>query len=454
MRPLCLAALVLVAVGPYCAAGVHDPREYGAKPDGQVLATAAIQKAIDACAAEGGGTVRLGPGVYLSGAICLKSHVTLELEAGCTLRGSPDPADYPENLPKVRSYTDTYVRQSLIAGEGLEQVAIRGRGTIDGQGAKFHWPEYRNRPYVVRLVDCRDVLVEGVHLRDSAMWMQHYLACRQVRLRGVTVWNHASYNNDGLDIDGCRDVTVSDCTFDSDDDALCLKSTLPRLCENVTVSNCILRSHCNALKAGTESVGGFKNITVTNCTISSPCGSQAIYGAQQGTGGIALEIVDGGWMENVAVSNVTIDGVRSPIFLRLGDRGRPHQPDLPRRPAGTLRNVVLSNIVATRAATIGCPIAGIPGHPIENVTLSNVRLEFAGGPPEKAVARPLPEKPDAYPESSMFGPLPAFGLYCRHVKGLTLQNVQLTTLRADARPPIATEDAADVKIDGKAVGPE
>jgi polygalacturonase len=443
-----------MAAGPCFAAGGHDPRDYGAKADGRTRATAAIQKAIDACAAEGGGTVRFAPGIYLSGTLRLKSHVTLELEAGCTLRGSSDPADYPDNLPKIRSYTDTYVRQSLIVGEGLEQVAIRGRGTIDGQGAKFHWPEYCNRPYLIRLVDCRDVLVEDVHLRNSAMWMQHYLACRQVRLRGVTVWNHASYNNDGLDIDGCRDVTVSDCMFDSDDDALCLKSTLPLLCENVTVSNCILRSHCNALKAGTESVGGFKNITVTNCAISSPRGSQAIYGARQGLGGIALEIVDGGRMENVAISNVTIDGVRAPLFLRLGDRGRPHQPDLPRPPVGTLRNVVLSNIVATRAATIGCAIAGIPGHRIENVTLSNVRLEFAGGAALEDVARPLSEKPDAYPESSMFGPLPAFGLYCRHVKGLTLQNVQLTALRPDPRPPIATEDTADVKIDGKALGPE
>ena len=156
MRSLCSLALVLMAAGPCLAAGGHDPREYGAKADGRTLATAAIQKAIDACAAEGGGTVRFAPGIYLSGTLRLKSHVTLELEAGCTLPGSPDPADYPDNLPKIRSYTDTYVRRSLIAGEGLEQVAIRGRGTIDGQAAKFHWPEYCNRPYVIRLVDCRD----------------------------------------------------------------------------------------------------------------------------------------------------------------------------------------------------------------------------------------------------------------------------------------------------------
>ena len=139
----------------------------------------------------------------------------------------------------MRSYTDNYVDRSLIAGENLQNVAIRGRGTIDGNGGKFRWPQYLTRPYAIRLVHCRDVLVEGVTMRNSAMWMQHYLACDRVAMRGVTVYNHATYNNDGLDIDGCHDVCVSDCIFDSDDDAITLKSTLDRACENVTITNCI-----------------------------------------------------------------------------------------------------------------------------------------------------------------------------------------------------------------------
>lgn len=428
-----------------------DIRELGAVGDGKTLCTAAIQNAIDRCASTGGGTVYLPPGRWLSGTIYLKSHVTLYLEAGCTLLGSTKPTDYPENVAtKTRSYTDIYVRQSLITGEDLDNVAIRGRGTIDGQGGQFRWKGYKDRPYVIRLVGCRDVLVEDVHLRDSAMWMQHYLACQRVTLRGVRVFNHASYNADGLDLDGCRDVTISDCVIDSDDDALCLKSTSPHGCENVCITNCVLSSHCNALKMGTETTGGFKNITVTNCAICSPRYSKPTYGIQRGRGGIALEIVDGGHMDRVTVSNITIDGVSSPIFLRLGNRARPYQKDAPKPPVGTLRNVVLSNIVATNAWKTGCPIAGIPGHRIQNVTLRDIRLEFEGGGTKDDAARKIEEREAVYPESSMFGILPAYGLYCRHVEGLRLNNVQLAVTKPDARPALAFEDVEDVLVDGRA----
>lgn len=426
-----------------------DIRQFGAVPDGKTLATAAIQKAIGRCAAAGGGTVYFPPGRWLSGTIVLKSNVTLELEAGSTLVGSGDIKDYPPITPKTRSYSDTYVRQSLIAGEDLQNVAIRGRGTIDGQGEKFHWKQYRDRPYVIRLIGCRDVLVEDVHLRNSPMWMQQYLACERLTVRGIAVFNHASYNNDGLDIDGCRDVSISDCTIDSDDDALCLKSTLPQPCENVRITNCALSSHCNALKMGTESNGGFKNIAISNCTICSPRQSKATYGMNRGMGGISLEIVDGGVLDAVTVSNITIDGVSSPLFMRLGNRARSFQDGDPKPGVGTFRNVVLSNIVATHASKIGCPIAGIPGHRIENVTLRDVRLEFEGGGTKEDAERKPAELEAAYPESKMFGPLPAYGLFCRHVKNLRLYNVQLSTAQLDARPQMAFDDAEDVRIEPK-----
>jgi len=214
----------------------------------------------------------------------------------------------PQSQARIHEHTgavvmhghDTYVQQSLISGEDLDQVAIRGRGTIDGQGTKHpppaHWPEFKTRPYVIRLVNCRDVLIEGVTLRDSVMWMQHYLACERVRIHGVTVMNFACHCSDGLDIDGCRDAVVSDCKFESDDDSLCLKSTSLRPCENVTISNCLISSHCNGIKMGTETLGGFRNITITNCTISSPAASSPLlHGVARGMAGVALELVDGDW---------------------------------------------------------------------------------------------------------------------------------------------------------------
>ena len=420
-------------------------RDSGAVPDGKTLCTPAIQKAIDQCSESGGGTVYLPPGVWLSGTLFLKNNVTLYLEAGSTLLGSADPKDYPDNIAKIRSYTDTYVKQSLIAGENLHNVAIRGRGTIDGQGTKFRFRgnAYKRRPYTIRLVGCRDVLVEDVHLRNSAMWMQHYLACDRVRIHGVQVSNHVNGNSDGLDIDGCHDFVVSDCIIDSDDDAIVLKATSPRSNENVTITNCVLSSLSNALKMGTESTGGCTNLTVTNCAIHKPRRSE------RGIAGIALEIVDGGTLDRVTISNITIDGYLSPIFLRLGNRARPYADDAPKPPVGTLRNVILSNIVATDASKIGCPIAGIPGHQIENVTLSNIRCEFEGGVTAEKIRRKIEEKEDAYPECVIFGTLPAYGLYCRHVKGLRLLNVQFAANKPDARPAMVFDDAEDVLVDGK-----
>ena len=438
---------LLIAVPVTAAEALHDIRDFGAKPGGEELCTAAIQKAVDRCAADGGGTVYFPPGVWLSGTIDLKSHVTLRLEAGATLRGSPKGEDYPERLPTLRSYTDNYVRQALIWGENLSDVAIVGRGTIDGNGAPFRWREYRGRPFVIRLVGCTRVRVEDLRLESSPMWMQHYLACEDVRIRGLTVFNHVSYNNDALDIDACRDVQVSDCTFDSDDDALCLKSTLDRPCENVVITNCILRSHCNALKCGTESHGGFRNITVTNCTIRSPH-TKAIYGRDRGTGGISLETVDGGTLERVAISNIAIEGVAVPIFLRLGNRGRQVAPEGPKPGVAAFRDVTLSNIVADGASSIGCPITGIPGHRIERVQLSNIQIGFEGGGTRLQATREVPEHEAKYPEGTMFGPLPAYGFYCRHVDGVKFRDVRLHAAAADAREPIVRDDAENLVIEG------
>ena len=430
-----------------------DIRNYGAVAGGKTLCTAAIQKAVDHCAAAGGGTVYFPPGVWLSGTIELRSHVTLRLDAGCRLLGSSNPADYPPRVPKIHSYSNIYVRQSLIRGEDLEHVAICGLGTIDGQGGKFHWPGYTNRPFLIRLVGCRDVLVENVTLCNSPMWMQQYLACQRVTIRGIAVDNHATYNNDGIDLDGCRGAVISDCKIDSDDDGICLKSTGEQPCENVTITNCVVSSHCNAIKMGTESHGGFRNITITNCTIASPTGTKTINGSDRGLGGLALELVDGGTLENVAVSNLAIDGVTTPLFLRLGNRARPIDKDMPKPGMGTFRNVVLSNIVATRAAKVGCSITGVPGGAIENVQLSNIQLSFEGGGTRQQAAAKVPEKESSYPEGAMFGTLPAYGFYCRHVVGLKLRDVRLRTDGPDFRPAVVGQDVRELVVDGLDVHP-
>ncbi|MGC8794676.1 MAG: glycoside hydrolase family 28 protein, partial [Bryobacteraceae bacterium] len=388
------------------AAGLLNVKSFGAAGDGVRLDTEALQAAIDACAGAGGGTVYFPAGRYHTGGLVLRSHVHLYLDAGATLLGSTRLDDYPVTRPKIRSYTDNYTERSLIFGEDLEDVGLHGPGAIDGRGAAFKGP-YRVRPYLIRLVSCRQVAVTGVTLRDSPMWVQHYLACEDVLIDGITVRSHVNANNDGIDIDCCQRVVISDCNISSGDDAIVLKSTSPRPTRHVAVVNCVLSSICNAFKLGTESNGGFEDIVLSNCTMY-----------ETRLSGLAIEMVDGGVLDRISVSNVVMRDVNNVLFIRLGDRGRPYEEGGPRPGVGRLRNVQIAGIQATGASNIGCPISGIPGHYVENVSIRDVDIGFTGG--VKQAPEDVPEHPDRYPEHKMFGTLPAYGFFCRHVRNLRL----------------------------------
>ena len=414
------------------AASVYSVTAYGASGDGARLDTKAIQSAVDACAAAGGGTVLFPAGAYLSGTVFLKSKVQLCLDAGAVLLGSKNLDDYPKSIPRIRSYTDNYTEKSLIYGEGLHDIGIHGRGLIDGQGASFEGP-YKVRPYLIRIISCRSVSVSGVTIRNSPMWVQHYLACDDVSIHGITVHSRVNHNNDGIDIDCCHRVTISDSNISSGDDAIVLKSTSARPTTDVAITNCVLSSRSNAFKLGTESNGGFENIVLSNCTM---------YDTR--LSGIAVEMVDGGLLDGLSVSNVTMRDVKSALFVRLGNRARPYEAGGPRPGAGKLRNVHISNVTATGANDIGCAISGIPGHEIENVTLENIRFTFEGGVKDAPVK--VPEHPAEYPEYKMFGLLPAYGFFCRHVRNISFRNVQTGFDRADARPALVCEDVRDLDI--------
>ena len=427
----------------------YDIRQFGARGDGTTLCTEAIQKAIDQCGADGGGTVRFPAGTWLTGTVYLANGVTIELDGGCTVLGTPDKTCYGPPRQLLGTEGEQYSTWAIFAGKGLEHIAIRGRGTIDGQGAHF---KYKNgpRPKNLYFEDCRDVLVEGVRLRQAGSWMQHYRDCQRLTVRDIAVFNHVSYNNDGLNIDSCRGVHIIGCIIDSDDDGIVLKSLSTRPTENVTISDCVVSSHCNAIKMGTESGGGFQNITVANCTICSPRYSEVIYGRQRGLAGVALEIVDGGTLDRIAISNIAIKGVTVPLFLRLGNRARTYGQDQGKPGVGTFRNVVIDNIVATDCSSIGCSITGLSGHPIENVTLSHITLGFDGRGTRQDATREILEKETSYPESTMFGTLPAYGFFSRHVKGLTLDTVRLQTAEADHRHAIVFDDVHEATIDALA----
>ncbi len=426
--------------------------DFGAKGDGNTINTVAIQNAVDKCA-ETGGIVVVPSGVFLTGSIEMKSNVELNLQKGATILGSPRLSDYAEHKPQLRSYNDAFLRFSLFYAERQSNISITGTGTIDGQGEQFkviskEKPErYKNRPYLIRFVECKDVRIEDIRFQRPSCWTQHYLACENLVIRGIRVFCHANQNNDMMDIDGCRNVVISDCIGDTDDDAITLKSTSEHITENVTITNCVLSSHCNAVKLGTESIGGFRNITISNIVVKPSEAGSLIYGKREGIAGIALTNVDGGIMDGISISNVVIDGPDVPIFIRLGNRGRVHYEGAPTPPVGVTKNITISGVTAMNAKSTGCSITGIPNHPLENISLRNIRISFAGGVMAKPTATPK-ELEDQYPESTMWGQLPAYGFYVRHVRGLTLSDVDLGFGREDDRPALVMSDVTDARISG------
>ncbi|MBQ4392889.1 MAG: glycoside hydrolase [Prevotella sp.] len=440
--------LTIFLIGLLCAASQakdYDIVDFGAKNDTTVLSTAAIQQAIDQCSAAGGGRVVVPAGMYKTGTLVLKSHVDLHLETGATLFGSTRLADYrpmKTDYVSLRTWGETV---QLIFADRVQHVSISGHGTIDGRGAAFKklsWnDEGITRPHLLRFVQSQDISIADVTLRNSGCWMQHYLACDRLQIKGIKVFNRNNYNNDALDLDGCHDVVVSDMLADSDDDAITLKSTSPRLCENIVIHDCIVSSHCNAIKLGTETNGGFRNINISNCVVKpSADQSTQFFGdpSKRGTSAISLEIVDGGTLENVHVSNIVAEGTESPIFIRLGNRARGYAKDVPVERVGTIRGVHLTGITVNGAGRTGSSITGLPGHPVEDVWLSDITIRQQGG--SGAVDVPADEKEADYPEATMWGVLPAKGFFVRHARNINFRNIIVTTDQPDARPEYVRVD--------------
>lgn len=451
-------AIVIFILLSVTARGQYNILNYGADKSGTTVSTYAINRAIKECTANGGGTVVIPAGKFLSGTIILKDNVELHLQAGAVLAASTNRKDFPRQpQPVYHSLKDKGGWFALLFAEGARNIAITGMGTIDGNGAKqlpdttLFGGDLDGRPRNILLISCKNVRVERVRMRNSGMWNQHYLDCEDVLVDGIEVYNHSNRNNDGIDIDGCRRVVVSNAVFDTDDDGITLKSTGPAPTEDVVITNCIVSSFCNAIKAGTESTGGFRNISISNCVVKpSRSMSQPVFNTpRKGITGISLEIVDGGIMEGITISNITIEGTECPLYIRLGDRARKYMPDIPTPGIGIMRNISVDNLVAYNTGNFSSSITAVPGAYIENVQLSNIQLFNKGGlktgdflPDYKRVI----EDEKGYPQPTVWGNLPSSLLFLRHVKNLSVNNIMFGSQASDHRTPIIAIDVHNFQI--------
>jgi polygalacturonase len=465
-------------MGSVVCAQINKPRifnikTYGAVGDGVAVNTVAIQKAIDVCSESGGGTVWIPAGRFVIGTVQIKSNVTLSLDYGAELLGSQSMKDYP--IDKLRPAREGNSECLLYAADATN-IRFEGLGVIDGRGTPEFFPKKAgpggrdNRPRLIRFENCENVTFSGLTYKNPAFWGIQLIDCRDVHFTGVTVRmrnNHS--NNDGLDIDGCENVLIENCDIVSGDDAICLKSSL-RPCRNIVVRDCIASSATAAVKFGTSSHGGFIDVDISNCYF---------YDCPMGV--IKLQSVDGGRLENVSISRIVMEDVGSPLFIRLGNRGRTYTKNTytgtnvldgeksESAGVGSIKNIRISDVVAKvtyldreeaarspyavlklddtpeltdKQKAMGGPImiTGIPGYFVEDIVLENIEISYPGLGSEADAKREVPEDIARYPEQFFFGPLPAWGAYIRHAKNVTFKNVKMELRAPDARERIVQED--------------
>ncbi len=451
--------------------------DYGAIADGETLSTKAVQNAIDALAANGGGTLRFTAGKYVLSTVFLKSNITIEIEKDTLILGAASYYDYEQeekiDYPIYQDSSHTYYNPSMFLGIDCENIRITGGGEIDMRSV---WDEDGVRGEAIRhrgakciaLKECKNIEISNLVINNVSDLAIYFAGCENVDIFGIKMRVYI----DGISPDNSKNVRVHDCDIESGDDGIVFKSsyTLNRLdiCKDIHVWDCKIKSRCNAIKFGTETNGGFEDILIENIDVR-----------ETRITGISIESVDGAVIDGITIRNVTMKNVNAPIFVHVGKRMRGPKG----RAIGKIKNVLLENITATgpyepyevvawnyfsyKAGDfyqepwnfgiaesfddtqegkgknsiwqMSCNVCGLKGSLLENITLKNVHLTLDGG--VKNYKREVPEDAQAYPEVYVYGRiLPAKGIYFRHIDGLTLDNVTVDTYRPDVREDFVFDD--------------
>ena len=465
MKKIIMMFLMMVGLMAHASSADYNVRDYGAKGDGKTLDHHAINAAIDSCVAHGGGRVVVPAGTYLCGSIRMKSHVELHLSAGAKILAAPasmkayDEAESWEG-PAYQDGGHTYFKNSLIYAIGQEYVSVTGRGMIDGQGLTKKDTEkggvvnggnIGTGDKAIAFKLCRNILIRDVTIYRGGHFAIILTGCELGTVDNVTI----DTNRDGFDIDCCKYLSVSNCKINTPrDDALVLKSSYalkkPVITEHIAITNCVITGYklgslldgsyipepvswvCGRFKLGTESNGGYKNISLSNSTF--------MYSS-----GLAFEEVDQGIMENITVSNITMNHVHHyPIYITTGCRNRGPKE---RTTVSTGRDIMISNMVANDVDSLaGIIVTGMPDEPLRNITLSNIQLQFRGGGRAELAKREYREQGKNYPEPRFAKETPAYGLFARHVDGLEVNNVTFRTMKPEFRPAAMLVDVKNESI--------
>lgn len=466
---------------------------YGAVADGRTINTRFIQRAIDEVAASGGGRVIVPAGNFMTGTIWLKSGVELHIKLGGVLLGAHSTSEYQRLANKP----------SLVMADHQQHVAVTGEGILDGQGQElmvdifrklrsgeikehdstwmYKRPGEAGRAQVLFFVGCKDVRVTGVTLKNASGWVNDYRDCDGVVIDRITVQSTTYWNNDGIDITDSKNVRITNCFVNASDDALCFKSERPDGgCENIFADSCTLRSSANGLKFGTANAGGFRNVKIRHLDIYDTYRSA-----------IAIEAVDGGVAENIDIQYINAKNTGNAIFIRLGHRNERRGYTAPKETYSTIKNIYIANVKVETPLLkpdqgypiegppdhlkpgvdkmpfrpgsyhiyghpflpynlVPSSIVGLPGHPVQDVTLENIEISYGGRADKNIAYIPLdkitgvPENEAAYPDFSMFGELPAWGFYIRHAEGIKFNNVRLRYVEPDFRPAVITDDVKGI----------
>ncbi|MCI5710000.1 MAG: glycosyl hydrolase family 28 protein [Prevotella sp.] len=431
-----------------------DIRKYGAQSGNKHINTRAIQRAIDACAKAGGGRVVVRGGDYVTGTIVLRSGVMLHIDKGARLLGSTSLKDYPDHVEAFRSVCrDVHrYRISLIYAERADRVGISGEGEIDFRGSRNNFPgpetvsAIEGRPFGIRMIECKNVVVKDVQLRDAAAWMQCYLVCENLIFDGMRVVNQVNWNNDGLDLDGCRNVIVRHCNINSHDDALCLKTASGRANENFLVEDNTFHTHCNAFKFGTDSQGAYRRVVGRRLVLgATPQGEKSFNDIHECSTGITLATTDGGNVSDVLLTDISITGARAPIYLGVGNRGRRWQSVMEH--PGKLHRIVIKHVLGMDCRRQGSLINGCQGFRVSDVLLKDIHATTVGGGTQAMADAAVEEKSGGYPDAQEWSRegLPAYGFYVRHAERITFDDVKVKPGANEARPHIRiAQDCEDI----------